>query len=413
MDIPIVKPLVLLSYLFLILMGLLVPSSGSHAALHPKSVAFATLAFVLTLYFLFIKRSITQAQLSTLFSFFVFLAFTTMWLLLGLFHLPLEPLFPFDQFKLFIITSVVLVASLLLYQEKTLTFSLFLKTLLYGNGFYIFFKLCVVATLLFRVVTFEKLIDLLGIRAMGMAIFGDFQRFQTSMDIATPFLIFFCLEAARFKVKLHPVFRMAFSCLGFLSQVISFSRVLIFISLVSFFCYFCLHSVRHFLLGIALFTAALIGFVLLIGPHNAQKMVEVRLFSKENSASDEVRGRQIAALTEELMEQPLFGMGMGGYSDKDIRDNEWKHSYEVQWVALLSQLGFIGILFLALPVVLLTVQFLLPPLSREMGVLALLWSGWIAAGFTNPFVISLTSGIMYALFALAYLQLKRKDDVLA
>ena len=101
---------------------------------------------------------------------------------------------------------MVVGASILLTQEKILSYSTFLKTLLYGNFFYVFFKLIAASALIFKLVTFDKMIDFLGSRAMGMAIFGDFQRLQTSMDIVTPFLIFFCLESTRFGVKLPKKF---------------------------------------------------------------------------------------------------------------------------------------------------------------------------------------------------------------
>lgn len=406
MDVPLVKPVVLIAYLFLILSGLLIPSSGSHGALHPKSFAFISVCFFLTSYFIFFKRAITETQYALFFSSLLFIAFCLIWLIVGLLHPRLEAVFPFDQFKLLLITFVVVVASLLLYLDKTLTFSLFLKTLLYGNCFYVFFKIAAAFALLFKIVTFDKLTDFLGIRAVGMAVFGDFQRVQTSMDISTPFLIFFCLESERFGVKIPKVFKWAFPIFGMISTVISFSRVLIFIAGVSFVLYFCLHNVKHFIRGLMLGLIALTAAFALIGPNNAMKMVEMRLFSKENSKSDVIRSNQIEALFEEIGQNPLLGMGLGGYSEKEIRDTDIKHSYEVQWVALLSQLGFLGLFCFLIPFFYLTAQMLYPPWTREKMALLILWCGWISSGFTNPFVISLTSGIIYSLFALSVLKLK-------
>lgn len=409
MNVPIVRTIVLFFYTILLLMGLVVPSNGSHSSFHPKSLSFILLSFSLSLYILFFKRSFTQKQFVTICAFLCFLAFTLFWLIFGLWNVRLEIMFPFDQFKIFIITLLVVFGSLFLYFEKTLSFSLFLKTLLYGNAFYVFFKLIAAVALIFNIVTLERLTEVLGIRAMGMAIFGDFQRLQTSMDVATPFLIFFSLESKRFNVRLPKSFRVLFPPLALLSTIVSFSRVLIFIGFLGFLFYFCLHSLKRFFAGILLFILACSASVLLIGTDNALKMVEARLFSGDNSKSDDIRTSQIEALMDESVEQPLFGMGMGGYSEKVVRDLDIKHSYEVQWVAFLSQFGFLGLLMILLPIIFLTLQYLLPPITRESLALCTLWIGWIAAGFTNPFVISLTSGIMYSLFALSSMELKKNN----
>jgi len=100
---------------------------------------------------------------------------------------------------------------------------------------------------------------------------------------------------------------------------------------------------------------------------------------------------------------------MGGYAESYVRDTKVRHSYEVQWVAFLMQFGLIGMLFLLLPLCFVCWKFCKPPFTIAKLSFFFLFILWLLSGFTNPFLISLTSGIIYSIFILAGMILNTPD----
>lgn len=89
---------------------------------------------------------------------------------------------------------------------------------------------------------------------------------------------------------------------------------------------------------------------------------------------------------------------MGGYTEKGLRDKELKFSYEVQWMAFLMQFGLLGLFLILLFLAYLAYLILRPPVTIERLSLFALYLLWLAAGLTNPFLVSLPSGILYTFF---------------
>lgn len=405
---PLFRLLALLSYFILLLAGVLVPSDGAHGLLNPKTLAFILASMAIPLYFFSNTRTLLSS-LNLFFFLILFLFFCSLFMAVGLLYETSGIALQIDQLKLYVITFFFIFYTLTLYQDNALTFSSFLKVFTYGNLFYISSKLGFIILKVFNVVSISALAKMTGIRIMEMSVSADFSRLQTSMDISTPFLIFFVLESQNFGVHFSKKFRWGFAFLGMISVVISFSRVLIFIAFLGFLFYFMHHSLRRMLKGAVLFLSLMTAVIPIVGFETVEKMVQMRLFSSKNSESDEIRSHQIHHLTEELSSKPLLGLGIGGYAQEAIRDRDNRHSYEVQWVALLAQLGFIGILFLILPICFIFMLYLQRPLRSIHLYTATLFGAWLMAGFTNPFVISLTSGMIYALFILAALELRTRS----
>jgi hypothetical protein len=141
--------------------------------------------------------------------------------------------------------------------------------------------------------------------------------------------------------------------------------------------------------------------VLAAGPSRVYKVIELRFFSEQSSKSDETRNSQVKSLIKEFEEVPFLGKGLGGHTEEGIRDNKLKHSYEVQWVAFLMQFGIIGISLIISALLLILWPMASPPFTVEKGSLLCMFLLWVLAGFTNPFLISLTSGLIYAIFLTA------------
>ena len=254
---------------------------------------------------------------------------------------------------------------------------------------------------LLKVIDVWSLINAIGVRYMRMDIYGGLERVQTSADIATPFILFFVLSAKYLGVPLSRLFIGSYVFFSLFSTFLSFSRYLVFVYFLSCCLYWATYNWKGLIMAtLGLMCMAGLG-VYLIGPDTVGKIIERRIFSKDNQESDETRIIQIRAMWEEIEQQPFFGTGVGGFAQGNIRDPALLHLYEVQWMAFLMQFGLFGFLILLVPVALITIKLIHAPFSRVRWSFFGAFSLWLLSGFTNPFLISLTSGIIYALFYVA------------
>jgi len=306
-----------------------------------------------------------------------------------------------DQFKILLITLIVPISTLFLVHDGILTAQQFFRTVIYASFYYAFIKVLCVVLHIFKIVDIWSIMETLGFRYMRMGIYGGLERVQTSVDIVTPFLAFFVLQSDHLGLNLNPRFKKAFIIFGLLSTFLSFSRYLILIFLLSLAFYWMtlsLSRMAKITVGIIIFIGS--GFWI-IGLEAIWAIIQKRLLSSENFMSDFTRVRQIDALMAEFWEVPIFGKGLGGYATAYIRDKVLLHSYEVQWVAFLMQFGIIGIMGLLFPCLLIALKFVQGEFSRVRWSFLGMFLLWLLSGFTNPFLISLTSGIMYTMFWLS------------
>jgi hypothetical protein len=406
------KTFLLIPYFILILAGMVVPSDGSHGLLNIKALAFVFTIFSISTYALMAKKlNQTQWRLAC----YIVSSFLFLWIWYGIALLrdetPLNS--AWEELKIFWLTISVVVITYYLYTEKLLTFQKLLKTVIYGNLAYSTVKVAMILLLAFGAFDMFGLMTKLGIRFMSMDISGKIPRFQTSMDIATPFLFFFFLKAERFGISWNKKISTLFLTISSCAILLSFSRFLTFVALLSIM----LHAisvqnyVRAVLKSLVVVVLIIAAGVAWIGVEEADAIVARRLFSTENYRSDYIRKQQITAMIDEYEKVPLIGKGLGGYAPEVIRDKQLLYSYEVQWVAFLMQFGLVGLLCILGSVGIIGKVILTPPLSREKGALFFLFLAWLAAGFTNPFLISLSSGILYSLFLLAGYQLQKQNEL--
>ncbi len=381
--------LVLLFYFLTLFCGLAIPSDGSHGILSPKSVSFLGLSFF-TGFYLIARGRISTYQLRLLSFTLVGVSFLLIWLFFGAVENDVQA---FDQFKLFMITLLFGIFSLYIVSEQLVEAKTIIKSMIYINFSASLLKILVFFLSFIGFLKLKEFLKVLGIRYMTMDITDSINRLQTSVDIITPFLIFFVLQ-----LKLPRWFRYLFCAVSLLSVAISFSRLLIFIALLSIVLHVLTLKGRQFLkvLGVSLlFVCVSPSFT---GVNLINTLVQKRFYSKGNTYSDNDRVTQYEALMEAYDESPFIGNGMGSSTKYYYRDKNQLHSYEVQWVAFLMQFGFVGLMILLVPVIYIGKEIL--AFERSRIALFVLYLFWLGAGFTNPFLISLTSGIVYTSFLL-------------
>lgn len=399
------QSILLIPYFILIIAGLTVPSDGGHGLFSVKSLSFIATSLSMIFYVL-LNKKLNAPQFKIIGFLLCSLSFFMIWLGISIFHGETPSLNAFDQFKIFWLTISVAAISIYLVSVNAIPFKGLLKTAIYVNFAYSFVKVVLVTLHLLGWINIFSLMDSLGMRFMSMQIIGGLFRFQTSNDIATPYLLFFFLQAQQYGITWGKKFRILYIIISIFSIFLSFSRFLIFIAVLAVMLHAWTLRLSTIIRALPMVIILCVSGLLWIGMDNISAIAERRLLSKDNYVSDVTRTKQIVALLEEHELFPLFGKGLGGYAPKYIRDETLLHSYEVQWVAFLMQFGWIGITLILCPLGLVMVKILSHPLTKHKIVLGLMFLCWLFSGFTNPFLISLTSGIIYGLFYLAGKSLK-------
>jgi len=391
---------VALPFLLLLLVGVLVPSDGNHGLFSIKSLTFLMAGGAIAA-LLIVRQRLFARQAKILLAFCSVVAIFCFWLLLAMGRE--GGLIPpsMDQMKVVVITLAIPTFGLFLIREGVMTPRLVFQTVIYANCFYCAAKVGLVLLHLFHFINLVTFLEKLGLRFMTMHIVGSLGRMQTSVDILTPFLFFFALTAPRLGIRWPRGFLPFFIGVSCLSNLLSFSRFLIAIYFLSLTFVLLTLTLKEQLKWGLVVVMLLASGMMAAGPGRVMEAVERRLFSHVNTLSDKIRMDQTEAMLVECADYPMLGKGLGGHSPTCIRDTHLPYSYEVQWISFLMQFGFLGITgLLGLSAGVFYRFRKLPTVGLRLGYGAL-FSLWLLSGLTNPFLISLTSGLVYFLFLTA------------
>lgn len=401
--------ILILPYFLMLIIGLTVPSIAYHGFFNPKSLAFLSTIGSIALYLL-LRQQFKINQLKALLFLLLSITFLLLWLLIGAMNDSSTLSVRLDQLKLFIITITVPIVTFYLLNEKKISTDAVFKTIIYSNLAYCTLKLAAVFLHILGVIDIWDILETFGFRVMKMSIFGVLQRLQSSLDISTPFILLFVLQSEQLGFHLSRRLKAFYIAVSLLSNLLAFSRFLLFVYAVSFSLYLMTLSLPRIAKGILLACIALATCIGIIGEENVRTSIHQRFFSQANTFSDRTRIDQYNALMNEHDKAPYLGKGLGSFSSELIRDNDLKHSYEVQWIAFLMQFGIFGIILLLIPLGMIAFRFLQYPLTRINLSFLCLFFLWVLSGFTNPFLISLQSGIMYTLFFIAPFSFQKISD---
>lgn len=184
------------------------------------------------------------------------------------------------------------------------------------------------------------------------------------------------------------------------SDLFSFSRYLWVFTVLAILCGFILGKKDLFQMSLL----TILSVTIIAGLPLLVTVVSLRFSTNVVTSSDAERTAQVTALRDFIEDAPWFGHGLGSYTTRVIRSETAPYSYEAQLLALLGQIGMVGVALLAL----LTTYYLRnlwPARGRSVlrsGGLLLLLLAWIAGGFFNPSVISSAAAVSYAaIYAMA------------
>jgi hypothetical protein len=235
------------------------------------------------------------------------------------------------------------------------------------------FKLIMVGALLAGI-PLDRIQALVGFETPSLGIGFGLQRLQFPSDIVAPFLIA-CYVGGEKKMKDGILlFSVAVVIL------LSFSRYLFAFYLLCVF-------LRAFWIKKADFISVLNVIFSLACVIIFSESILSRFASAGTAVSDQTRVDQIYYLKIAIKNFPLFGSGIGSATRDNLRSEKTPYFYEVQWYAMAMQMGFIGVFWYVLNILL----ALYVPLRKNYIAFSVVFVVWALSGFTNPFLTALGS----------------------
>jgi hypothetical protein len=112
-----------------------------------------------------------------------------------------------------------------------------------------------------------------------------------------------------------------------------------------------------------------------------------RFASVDTEISDRTRVDQIHYLKIGIKTFPLLGTGIGSEAHDYLRNDKTPYLYEAQWYATTMQMGFIGVFWYVLNLLLAVYV----PLRKNYVAFTVVFLVWFFSGFTNPYLTGLGS----------------------
>ncbi|GGM18575.1 hypothetical protein GCM10010841_28360 [Deinococcus aerophilus] len=295
-----------------------------------------------------------------------------------------------EQFKGVVVTLVVIAIALFFAAGHEIRRLQALKAIVLGNFIYCILKLFIIILIYLKLLSFDVLIgvfNFLNTTPVTLEILPRVLRIQTISDILSPFIVGILLYKRDIWVK----YRAMILFILFASILFSYARAiwLLTFAVVILNPQQAILKKNYFIRATT--AVSLFASLMILGP--AQYLIN-RFYGENIAASDQIRSQQIAGLLEYSLARPFFGHGFGAYIPGIIRDSNAPYTYEVQWLALLMQVGILGLFVL---LVYLMLGFVFMVKSRQSTYWIALYFMWLLMGFTNPYLTSSVAGIVFAI----------------
>ena len=232
---------------------------------------------------------------------------------------------------------------------------------------------------------------------MTMHIAGPLYRFQVPADLGAPIATYIVLMGERLGIDAFARKRVAWPLLSLilLTGFLAYSRYTwVFIAAVMVMTLARSKTSRQWFLIVA---PVLIFSLSVMAP---------RFFSPGTAVSDNIRLEQLPVLMAQFETRPWFGHGLGFYVAHSVSDKYNPFSYELQWVAILMQVGLGGLMVFLTLLWSLVRYFSLLPLKPMTVELLMLFAFWVFSGMFSPNLVSSAAGVIFSFFVAAGFQLR-------
>lgn len=383
------KSIVCFLFPSLLIVSLILPSGNLGGYINIKLIIFSAVFFT----FIFIKpvKVITFCAL-------IFLMLAP-WLFLGV--MKGNAGYAFSQFKDVFITILFM---FLMYcyidikkqNVRTLFFCVFYTV--------IFLALIKVSIFVISAVTkmpvgyyIDNISYFFGVKLMTLDVSeSSIGRINFISDYIIPYIIFFMLKYGKQYVRSNILLYCSVGLLV-ISVFASFSRFIWGISILCIvFAIFSSGIKKN--IYVFLITISFIPFFLISDVYDA---LALRFSSQQINSSDGARSEQYNNLIEQFFDEPILGHGLGYYIRGFVRSTDAMYSYELQFNALLMQVGIIGVALLLGVLGYMSIRHYqkLPSLMEKFIYFSLYFT-WLCAGFFNPVLFSSAGGVIFSFFIL-------------
>lgn len=346
-------------------------------------------------------------------AFFLFLAF---WATLSLLRNTTSIELILLEFKDFASLWLIMCVFACFFQKKVLTCQFYVQTVIRAAVLLSILKLLLIFGTFFyqsggsNFSEFGALAKWGGIRYISYPMSATIYRVQFGPDIIIPFLIFILFNAEKTGIAFKKIELYSYPVFFLLSVFFVYSRYIYFLTLLVYL--FSIIANRKNLLHITLVSGFSVAAILGLTGGGAYQIVENRSlpYSAENRYSAIGRETQIKPLLSEFYSHPILGKGLGSYVPGVVRDERLKYTYEVQILAMLMKFGVLGMIILCFFMIALYSRPILASAAVRVDLpLLSLFFFWLLSGFTNPYLVSSYSAVIFILFYSLFCLSSRAD----
>lgn len=296
---------------------------------------------------------------------------------------------------------VVLATVFILIVLSQVNVEIFLRAIFWGTMVYAIIKFVIYVGIFVGFLSIEDVLSLymsaFDERFVYMPIYTGIYRIQLPPDIIyafAPILYISISKKYNFSVSFIKI-----ACIFFAASFVVFtaySRYLFFVFAVMI-----LLSLHNFLPRYKKVNFIIISGLIFIVFFNfknlsSNKYFEERFSARNNQYSDEIRVDQQSKLIAKWLQSPIIGSGAGYYFDNYVRAEKTPFSYEAQ---ILGYLMKGGVIFL-FPLMVFSAYFVrCVYINSGVGISGLLIL-LLLSGFTNPYLTSTATAVLYAAFYL-------------
>lgn len=311
------------------------------------------------------------------------------WLILGLHN---GNIYAFAQFQSFVVTILLVLIIIAVFVNRPRSARHIIHAIILGNLFYCVIKLVLIGLIYFKIVTFQAFLNIaefLNTTPITLEIIPRLIRIQTINDVISPFLLFYLLKE-NYKFKKYNFFLIF---IFLLSLFFAYSRALWLLTAIILSIYV-FSNIRNEVNRKVVSYLLIFLLVIPIIIYRSGDLFSNRFSSQTSSSSDRTRIVQSIELYDKFSESMVFGHGLGAFVENVIRDEKEPYSYESQWLALLMQIGLLGVSFLCAGIY---VGFLYLYKHESKSGWPFVYILWISLPLTNPYMISSISAIVFVL----------------
>jgi O-Antigen ligase len=345
---------------------------------------------ILSFFILFLSGKLYPEQLRVIIYGFLLSVFLGIWVLIGYIN---NYTLAINQYQGFLVTIMISMLIIGLFKNNINSLQIILYSMVFGNAMYSIIKITITLLIYLKYISFDHFInimDLSGVKPVTLELIPGLIRIQTICDIFSPFAIYMILIKGSKKTKID----ILVIIIALVSIFLSYSRAIwaltAFVIIISF--------IRDRISSksvISIIFTIISSFIIFL---SANDIVSNRFQEGTTKMSDQTRSLQTDALLKLFSESPIIGKGMGAYVPDVIRDIDAPFTYEVQWLAFLMQLGIIGITLIVTPILAGLIYIFHTKNRLDWSFLYIIW---ILLSFTNPYITSSISSLIFASCILA------------